>query len=78
MQRRRNESRTMLSTLHFCIEAQLKGGERLDRSMDFLSEVELLDLNILTTNLFQEQIGNFRETSKLLNFVRPKLRKLYQ
>jgi hypothetical protein len=42
------------------------------------SEVELQDLNILTTNLFQEQIGNFRETSKLLNFVRPKLPQLYQ
>ena len=62
----------------FVLKLNSRGGERLDRSMDFLSEVELLDLNILTTNLFQEQIGNFRETSKLLNFVRPKLPQLYQ
>ena len=41
---------------------------------DFLSEVELARFEyILTTNLFQEQIGNFRETSNLLNFVRPEL-----
>ena len=37
MQRRHNESRTMLSTLHFCIEAQLKGGRKAG-SIDGFSE----------------------------------------
>ena len=41
---------------------------------DPLSEAQLARFEyILTTNLFQEEIGNFRETSNLLNFVRPEL-----